>query len=70
VYGNGWPSKVNWQAEVGVHFRIKVAAISFTYSFGINNHDIDNTFDGGQTYERAIQARQDKMQVTVSLTMI
>lgn len=68
-YGDGWPDRINWQAEVGAHLRLKVVAISFTYSFGVNNHSIDNSFDGGVTYERAIKAREDKMQVTLSLTM-
>lgn len=64
-YGGGWPQKVNWQAEVGLNFRYKDFGVSFTYSFGLTDHGIQNSFDGGQTYVTALRSRQDKMQAMV-----
>jgi len=66
TYGNGWPEKVNWQAEVGLNFRIKMISVGFIYSFGLNEHGIENTFDGGKTYVKSIKSRQDKMQASIA----
>jgi len=65
-YGNGGPQKVNWQAECGLSVRLKDFTLAFTYSFGIVDHQIQNTFDEGKTYELASRSRQDKMQATVA----
>jgi len=67
VYGNGWPERINWQAELGVNFRYEVIGISFSYGFGLVDHHLKNSFDEGKTYETATSSRQDKMQVTVSM---
>lgn len=67
-YGNGWPQQVNWQAECGFNLRFGVVGLSFTYSFGITDHGIQNSFDGGQTYVTANRSRQDKMQAAFSIT--
>jgi len=67
-YGNGWPQKVNWQLECGLNFRYESFNIGFTYSFGIVDHGIQTTFDGGQTYVTANKSRQDKMQATFAFT--
>lgn len=68
-YGNGWPQKVNWQAECGLNFRFKCIALSFTYSFGIYDHRIQNTFDEGATFVTANKSYQDKMQATISFVL-
>jgi len=69
-YGvDGFPKAVNWEAEVGLEFRIKSVMFSFTYSFGLNNNDLSNTFDGGKTYIDATKSRQDKMQATISFNL-
>jgi len=65
-YGNGWPQKVNWQTECGIDFRVHMLSFSFTYSFGIVDHGIQNTFDEGHSYITAIKSRQDKMQASVA----
>lgn len=65
-YGNGWPQRVNWQADIGINFRYKMMGLGFTYSFGLNDHGIENSFDGGQTFVTATKSRQDKMQATLS----
>lgn len=67
-YGNGGPQRVNWQAECGVNFRFKHFMLNFTYSFGIVDHGIQNTFDDGQTYVTASRSRQDKMQASIAFT--
>lgn len=66
-YGNGWPEKVNWQAECGLNFRFQMLALSFTYSFGLVDHGIQNTFDEGKTYVTASRSRQDKIQASLSI---
>jgi len=65
-YGNGWPQRVNWQAECGLSLRFKMVALNFTYSFGLVDQGIENSFDGGQTFVPANRSRQDKMQATIS----
>jgi len=64
-YGYGWPQKVNWQAECGFNFRFSFFALSFTYSFGLVDHGIENSFDDGATYVTANRSRQDKMQASL-----
>jgi len=64
-YGNGWPQRVNWQAECGATFRYSLFALCFSYSFGIVDHGIEHSFDGGQTYVTAKHSRQDKMQIAI-----
>jgi len=66
-YGNGWPKRVNWQAETGLNFRYKTIGLNFTYAFGLVDHEIENTFDGGQTFVKAQKSRQDKMQASFIL---
>jgi len=66
-YGNGWPQRVNWQAECGLCFRYDRFALSFTYSFGVTDHGIQTSFDDGETYETASRSRQDKMQASVMI---
>jgi len=69
-YGvDGFPKSVNWQAECGLEFRIKHVMLSFTYSWGLNDHEISNSFDGGKTIEVANKSRQDKMQATISFVL-
>jgi len=65
-YGNGTPQKVNWQIDCGIDFRINFITFSFTYSFGIKDHGIQNTFDEGKTYITSIKSRQDKMQAAIA----
>lgn len=65
-YGNGWPEKVNWQADLGFNFYVRHFTIGFTYSFGLNDHHIQNTFDDGLTYVTAKRSRQDKMQASIA----
>jgi len=68
VYGvDGWPHKVNWQGEVGASLRIKIVTLNFTYSWGLNEHGIMNTFDDGLTYETALKSRQDKMEASIAV---
>lgn len=67
-YGNGWPQKINWQAECGFNLRYRMIAVGFTYSFGLTDHSIQNTFDDGTTYVTASRSHQDKMQVSVAFT--
>jgi len=64
-YGNGWPKRVNWQAEYGFIFRYTCIGLSFTYSVGIVDQGISHTFDEGLTYKTAIRSRQDKMQANL-----
>ncbi|MCR5312606.1 MAG: hypothetical protein K6E54_02960 [Bacteroidaceae bacterium] len=55
-YGNDkWPRRFNLQAELGAKLRIKSVEMSFTYSRGLNNH---NLYDGHKT-------RQDKLAISV-----
>lgn len=68
-YGNGWPQQVNWQAEVGLNFQFKEFMLSFTYSFGLVDHGIENTFDEGKTYVTSITSRQDKMQASIAFVL-
>ncbi len=63
-YGDGWPQRVNWQAECGLKLYYDRFALNFTYSFGLTEHGIENTFDGGQTFITATKSRQDKMQAS------
>lgn len=67
-YGNGWPKRVNWQADCGVNFRYKVICVNFSYSFGLVDQAIENSFDEGQTFVKALRSRQDKMQATIMLS--
>jgi len=60
-FGNGWPQKTNWQAEAGIRFTYDRIGLGFTYSFGVVDHGIQNTFDEGLTYETSSKSRQDKM---------
>lgn len=69
IYGNGWPERTNWQAELGVRLRYERLGVSFTYGFGLTNHRLQNSFDGGATFETATTSRQDKMQLTISMTL-
>jgi len=68
-YGNGWPQRVNWQADCGFLYRFNVFAVGFTYSFGLNDHGIQNTFDDGVTYVTATRSRQDKIQASFIITL-
>lgn len=65
-YGNGWPQKANWQLECGVNLHYRILSIGFTYSFGIVDHGIQTSFDGGTSYVTASRSRQDKMQVSIA----
>jgi len=69
IYGNGWPERTNWQAELGVKLRYERLGVSFTYGLGLVNHHLQNSFDGGLTFETATTSRQDKMQLTISLIL-
>ncbi len=67
VFGNGWPENINWQAELGLNFRFEHIGFSFTYGFGLVDHHLQNSFDGGNQYEAAATSRQDRMQATISM---
>lgn len=67
-YGSGWPRNVNWQAEGGLNLRFNHVVLNFTYSYGLTNHRMENSFDGGNTYEIARESRQDKMTFSVGFT--
>jgi len=64
-YGNGWPKRVNFQAECGLGFHFREIGFCFNYSFGFVDQKIENTFDGGETYVTARKSRQDKMQASI-----
>lgn len=68
-YGNGWPQKVNWQLDCGLKLRFQSFAFSFTYSFGLVDHGIENSFDDGKTYVTSIKSRQDKMQASIAFLL-
>ena len=55
-YNNNTPHHWNVQGEAGVAIRIKAAEISFTYSWGLNHH---------QLYEN-LSSRQNKLAANIS----
>lgn len=65
-YGDGWPQRVNWQADIGATFRYQMVALSFTYSFGLNDHELQTSFNEGRSFVTATKSRQDKMQATLT----
>lgn len=67
AYGNGWPERTNWQAEMGFIFQFEKLGISFLYGFGLVDHHLQNSFDGGVNFETATRSRQDKMMAALSL---
>jgi len=67
-YGNGWPKRINYQAELGLNVRYGVFGLNFSYAFGLVNQEIENSFDEGQTFIKALHSRQDKMQATIMIS--
>ena len=54
-YGEGWPKRVNWQAELGINLRLSSFQVGFTYSRGLTNHEF---------YEEA-KTRQNKIAINI-----